>query len=98
MTLVFPPKQVANVVAQCSRVVHSKRVTRRQLEAVVGLLNLAGSMLQLGKLFLTPVIIWMNSLTSTSSRDLFNPVIASFREALLPFTDRMFLEKSTSYR
>ena len=86
------------MATQCNRVVRSRRATRRQLEALVGLLNFAGPMLQLGKPFLTPVIVWMNSFTSTSSRDLSIPVTASLREALLPFTDLKFLEKSTSFR
>ena len=97
MTLALPPEQVANVATQCNRVVRSRRVTRRQLEAVVGLLNFAGPMLQLGKLFLTPVIVWMNSFTSTSSRDLSIPVTASLKEALLSFTDPKFLGKPTSF-
>ena len=42
MTLALPPEQVANVADQCNRVVHSRSVTRRQLESVVGLLNFAG--------------------------------------------------------
>ena len=55
-------------------------------------------MFQLGKLFLTPVIIWMTNFTSTFSRDLSIPVSASLREALLPFTNLKFLEKPTSFR
>ena len=57
LTLALPPEQVAKVAAQCGRIVDSELVTRRQLEAVVGLLNFAGPMLRLGRMFLTPIII-----------------------------------------
>ena len=40
----------------------------------------------------------MNTFTSTSSKDLSIPVTASLREALLPFKDLKFLEKTTSFR
>ena len=36
---------MANVAALCNRVVASESMTRRQLEAVVGLLNFGGPML-----------------------------------------------------
>ena len=61
---------MANVAAQCDRVVASETVSRRQLEAVVGLFIFAGPMLCLGRFFLTLIIIWTNSVSSTSSRDL----------------------------
>ena len=89
---------MANVATQCAELVAAESVTRRQLEAVVGLLNFAGPMLRLGKLFISPIIIWMNSRSSTSSRDSPIPVSASLREALLPFTELKFLETPTSFR
>ena len=51
LALASPPAQVAIVAAQCDRVVASESVTRRYLEAVMGLLNLAGPLLSLGRLF-----------------------------------------------
>ena len=57
MTLALPPDHVDRVLSQCEGVILSYQVTRRQLESVVGLLNFAGPMLQLGRLLLTPVIV-----------------------------------------
>ena len=98
LSLALPPEHVCNILRLCQEVLHLSRVTRRQLEAVVGLLNFAAPMLQLGRLFLTPIIIWMNSKTSASTRDIPIRVDASLREALLPFTERTFLERPTSFR
>ena len=88
----FNSLTLANVATRCEKLVAAESVTRRQLEAVVGLLNFAGPMLRLGKLFISPIIIWMNSRSSTSSRDSPIPVSASLREALLPFTEVKILE------
>ena len=98
MTLSLPPDHVNQVFTQCKLMIAFQKVTRRQLEAVVGLLNFAGPIVQLSKLFLTPIIIWMNSFTSAKLRDIPIQVDASLRRALLPFTDRKFLETPTSFR
>ena len=98
MTLSLPPNHVNQVLSQCKLMLGFQTVTRRQLEAIVGLLNFAGPMLHLGKLFLTPIIIWMNSFTSANLRDLPIQVDASLKRALLPFIDRKFLETPTSFR
>ena len=82
LSLALPPAQVAKVVAQCDRLVASETLICRQLEAVVGLISFAGSMLHLGRLFITP-IIWMNS-TTTSRRDFRNPVTSSLKRGLAP--------------
>ena len=63
-----PPEQVANVASQSGMLLQAKSITRRQLEAVVGLINFAGPMLCFGKLFIMP-IIWMNAFSSMSRRD-----------------------------
>ena len=60
---------MSTVLSQCEGVILSYQVTRRQLESVVGLLNFAGPMLQLGRLLLTPVIVWMNTFSLASRRD-----------------------------
>ena len=98
MTLSLPPDHVNKVLSQCKGVILSYQVTRRQLESVVGLLNFAGPMLQLGRLLLTPVIVWMNTFSLASHRDVPIQVDASLKEALLPFTNRKFLERPTSFR
>ena len=98
LSLALPPAQVANVATQCDRLVASETVTHRQLEAVVGLLNFAGPMLHLGRLFITQIIIWMNSFTTTSRRNFPILVTVSLREALLPFRDVKFLAKPTFHR
>ena len=50
MTFALPPDHVDKVLSQCGEVIRSDQLTRRQLESVVGLLNFAGPMLQLGRL------------------------------------------------
>ena len=56
-SMALPPEQVHNVISQCEQLCHSSTTTRRILESFLGLLNFAGPMLRLGKLFTTPIII-----------------------------------------
>ena len=68
------------------RVIQSSHVTLRQLEWVVGLLNLAGPMLQLGKPFSNSNSLDEHLLFG-ENRDESIQVTASLGEALLPFID-----------
>ena len=61
--------------------------SRRDLESLVGFLNFTASYLPLGRLFLVPIIVWMNFHTAVESRDLLVPIDQELRSALIPWTD-----------
>ena len=91
LTLALPLEKVNLILARTSQVSSSPSTTRRQLESLVGLLNFAAPLLPLGRLYLAPIIIWMNSHTVPLKRDQSTPVDASLRTALKPFLNRIYL-------
>ena len=91
LTLALPLEKVNLILARTSQVSSSPSTTRRQLESLVGLLNFAAPLLPLGRLYLAPIIIWMNSHTVPLTRDQSTPVDASLRTALKPFLNRIYL-------
>ena len=64
----------------------------------MGLINFAGPMLQFGKLFILPVIIWMNTNTTVIQRDELFQVTEALREVLRPFRDPHFLGTPLSFQ
>jgi len=98
LTIALPPEQAANISAQCNKLMSSISITRRMLESFVGLINFAGPMLQFGKLFILPVIIWMNTFTSVIQRDELFQVTKALRKVLRPFSDPHFLGRPSSFR
>ena len=57
-------------------------VTRRQLERLVGVLNFASRFVPLGILRLRPLVAWMNTRTSPSTRDVLVPLDLDFKDHL----------------
>ena len=69
----------------------ASRLTRRELERLTGFFNFAAQYLRLGKLFLKPIVLWMNRNTSVALRDRYVLLDDSLREALIPWMDPDFL-------
>ena len=55
-------------------------------------------MIRLGKLFTTPIIIWMNSFSSARTRDARFPVTEGLRTLLRPFLRASFLSRPSPFR
>ena len=66
-------------------------VSRRDLEKFLGLLNFAAKYVPLGRLYLLPLIRWMNLHSSTSCRDALIPLSKEFKLLLAPWRDPEFL-------
>ena len=62
-------------------------VKRRELERLAGFFNFAAQFLRLGRLFLKPIVCWMNRNTSVALRDRYVLLNDSLMEALNPWMD-----------
>ena len=98
LTLALPADKVSRILSLCLESSHSMEITRRELEVLVGLLNFAHPLLSLGRMWLHPVISWMNTNTSPVTRDL--PVFTDpdLGRALSPFLNAEFLQAPISFR
>ena len=93
LTFSLPEEKVEKVLSLL-RVSEEPSVLRSDLESLVGFLSFAASYLPLGRLWIKPLQLWMNSHSSPLARRERVPIDHAFREALLPWADRSFLEAS----
>ena len=93
MTFSLPREKVERVL---SLVLSSEApfLKRFELESLVGFLNFATAFLPLGKLWMKPLLAWVNSHSTPLNRQERIPTDEALREALLPWADRAFLESS----
>ena len=94
LSLSLPQEKVAKILEMCQEGQSMSWLTRRNLECLIGFLNFATKALPLGRLYLNPLIMWMNSNTSDHCRDSPVPLDASLKEALVPWLNKKFLEQS----
>ena len=94
LSLSLPGEKIAKILDMCREGQAASWITRRELECLTGFLNFATKALPLGRLYLNPLIMWMNANTSAQSRDLPVPLDSSLKEALVPWLNRKFLEQS----
>ena len=91
MTFSLPEEKVQKILSFCRDGLEASRLTRRELERLTGFFNFAAQYLRLGKLFLKPIVLWMNRNTSVALRDRYVLLDDSLREALIPWMDPDFL-------
>ena len=95
-TLSVPVAKRNEIVSKCSEALQRKVMTRRQLEQLLGKLNFAAAYIQLGRMYLLPLMTWMNLRTTDQLRDLPVFLDAQFKERLRVWVDREFLGRSVS--
>ena len=93
MTFSLPVEKVEKVLSLVE-VSDRHHIKRSVLESLVGFLSFAASYLPLGRLWIKPLQSWMNSRSSPLWRHESIALDDAFREALLPWSDRAFLESS----
>ena len=93
LSLSLPQNKIEKVLRWVKEGGEKVFFSRRSLESLVGFLNFAAGYLPLGRLYLIPIIVWMNFHTSVESRDLLVPLDEELRSALLPWTDPEYLGK-----
>ena len=90
--LSLPQKKVVKIAKSCQEMSLKSHTTRRQLETLLGLLSFAASLVPLGRLYLRPLLIWMNLKTSPESRDLLVVLDRTFRRDLEVWQNLDFLQ------
>ena len=93
LTMSLPQDKVEKVLSLCHLGLRRSRMSRRELESLVGFLNFATNALSLGRLYLIPLIRWMNAHTTDVSRDLPVFLDQDLKEALSPWLNLEFLEQ-----
>ena len=93
MTFSLPQDKVEKLLSLLE-VAASPSVQRLVLESLVGFLSFAASYLPLGRLWIKPLQHWVNTHSSPLARKEWVVIDDAFREALLPWADRAFLEAS----
>lgn len=86
-SLSLPLEKIEKILAYVEMGSQVNQMSRRDLERLVGFLNFTAPFLPLGRLYLIPVMFWMNRHTSTASRDIPVPLDEDLRTALLPWSD-----------
>ena len=97
LTFSLPEEKVLKILSLFHKSQRLERISRRELEKIVGFLNFAAGFIKWGKLFLKPIQRWMNSHTSVSQRDTLLVVDEEFREAFLPWAREEFLRTPISF-
>ena len=86
MTFSLPQEKIAKILLLCESATRSSQ-RRVELEALVGFLNFAAEFLPLGKLWLKPVIDWVNCHSSPLERKELVEVDEDLRLVLIPWSN-----------
>ena len=85
LTLSLPLEKIVKLKNLCSTTVSKQQVSRADLEGLVGLITFSYSVIPIGRMYATPLIVWMNKHTSADARFAKTFVTASLKELLEPF-------------
>ena len=69
LMLSLPETKVQRILSLVRSARQAVTMTRREMESIVGFLSFAADYIPLGRLFLLPIIRWMNRVSSTVHRD-----------------------------
>merc|ERR1739842_203160 len=67
--LSIPQDKIDSITLRSKEVALSRFSTRRDLESLIGQIGFASTFVPLGRLYILPLISWLNSHTSPTSRD-----------------------------
>ena len=98
LTLSLPQEKIVKLRSLCNATSAKQKVSRADLEGLIGLVTFSYSVILLGRMFATPLIVWMNEHTSMSARHAKTSVTSSLRDLLKPFCEGNFLEQKVSFK
>ena len=61
LTMSLPPDKVDRLIAVSNLHTQATWVSRKDLEALIGLVTFSYSVIPIGRMYVTPLIVWMNS-------------------------------------
>ena len=91
LTLCLPEDKVRRISSLCQATCQKTSCSRRDLEKLTGVLNFAATYIPCGRLYLLPVIKWMNRRTVPFTRDRQVPIDGKFRSLLAIWQNQDFL-------
>ena len=94
LSLSIPEEKVHHIRRLCRENANKSHISRRQLESLSGTLNFASTYLHLGRLYLIPLMKWMNNRTVPLTRDNLVPTNQEFRNYLKIWENQDFLRSS----
>ena len=98
LTLSLPQEKIVKLRSLCNATSAKQKVSRADLEGLIGLVTFSYSVIPLGRMYATPLIVWMNEHTSVSARHAKTSVTSSLRDLLKPFCEGNFLEQKVSFK
>ena len=90
-TLSVPQDKRLGIISRCLAFLLKDTASRRELESLTGVLNFAASYIDLGRLHLIPIMLWVNLNTLTRTRDAQVQLDSGFKEHLKIWTSQSFL-------
>ena len=91
LSLSLPEAKVQKVLNLHRSTLNTPVLSRRDLERIVGYLNFTAPFRPLGRLYLLPIIQWMNSHSTVHNRDSPLPLDSSLRRILDPWSNQKAL-------
>ena len=91
LSLALPEAKVQKVLNLHRSTLNTPVLSRRDLERIVGYLNFTAPFRPLGRLYLLPIIQWMNSHSTVHNRDSPLPLDSSLRRILDPWSNQKAL-------
>ena len=98
LTLSLPLEKIAKLKSLCNATLSKQQVSRAELEGLIGLVTFSYSVIPIGRMYATPLIVWMNEHTSATVRFAKTSVTASLRKLLEPFCKGNFLNQKVSFK
>ena len=98
LTMSLPSDKIDRLIAVSNLHTRATRVSRKDLEALIGLVTFSYSVIPIGRMYVTPLIVWMNSHTCVTARDAAVCVTPYLRKLLRPFCRRSFLSQKVCFK
>ena len=98
LTVSLPQDKIAKLKGLCNSTLEKQKISRAELEGLIGLITFSYSVIPLGRMYATPLIVWMNEHTSANVRFAMTSVTPSLRKLLEPFCKGNFLSQKVSFK
>ena len=98
LTMCLPKDKIARLLSLVASTSKKSTICRADLEVLVGLVTFSYSVIPIGRMYVSPLLVWMNTHTNPSFRFKQVPVTSVLRELLRPFCRKGFLSQNISFK